>query len=169
MAGVVGLDLSLTATGICTAGGAGVFKPRSTGMERLHAIASFVAARVSDGDVVVIEGYSFGSKGNAMFNLGELGGVVRLDLYKSGISFVDVPPSVLKKFATGNGNANKAAMVLAAGKAGYDGPGDDNAVDAWWLRNLGIYAAGGNVPIAPGVNDTQHRADAAAKIDWPAL
>jgi crossover junction endodeoxyribonuclease RuvC len=159
---VVGLDLSLTATGICTADQCATIKVRSNGMKRLLDIReALVDHGLCAADVVVIEGYSFGSMNSHAHALGELGGHIRLCLYQAEIRYVDIPPAVLKKFATGKGNANKDVMVATAARAGC--PADDNnAVDAWWLRQLGSYAyADAALPI------TGYRDEAVAKIDWP--
>ena len=52
---------------------------------------------------------------------------------------MDVTPSTLKKFATGRGNATKPDMRMALyQRAGVDCR-DDNQVDAWWLRQLGLH------------------------------
>ena len=46
-----------------------------------------------------------------------------------GIAYAGVPVGTLKKFATGKGNADKAAMVAAMQALGH-APGDDNEADA---------------------------------------
>lgn len=162
---IVGLDLSLTATGICNQNGNPfVFKSKKRGIDRLcdirTAVASAVCAPVAT--LVVLEGYSYAS-GHQAHQLGELGGVIRHYLYTEQFRYVDIAPATLKKFATGKGNANKSAMGLAAARNGYDGPGDDNAIDAWWLRQLGLYA--NNID---SVATTAYRDDAVASIEWNA-
>lgn len=162
---IVGLDLSLTATGICDERGPRVFSSKKRGMDRLCDIRTAIADAVSApvASLVIVEGYSYASH-NQAHQLGELGGVIRHYLHISGVPYVDVPPATLKKFATGKGNANKSAMGLAAARAGYDGPGDDNAIDAWWLRQLGEYAnADERHPLT-----TAYRDECVGKIEWPA-
>jgi Holliday junction resolvasome RuvABC endonuclease subunit len=66
----------------------------------------------ADISLVAIEGYSFGSKNN-QFQLGEVGGVVRLLLTQREISYLVVPPNVLKKWTTGSGTADKIAMAVS--------------------------------------------------------
>lgn len=159
---IVGLDLSLTATGICDERGARFHKTDLRGMERLNDILDAVIWAVVSSDLVVIEGYSYGSA-NQAHQLGELGGIIRHYLHTSRMAYVDVPPSTLKKFATGKGNAGKPDMLAAAIRAGYEGPNDDNCVDAWWLRILGLYKYGR----CWGDTHTVYRDDAVSKIEWP--
>ena len=59
--------------------------------------------------IVFIEDYSFGSKGR-VFNLAENCGLLKHKLYKKNIKFRTVVPSVVKKLATGKGNADKEKM-----------------------------------------------------------
>lgn len=76
-----------------------------------------------------IEGYAYSSKG-AVFNLGELGGVLRLALYKRGIPTIEVPPTYLKKFITGKGNAPKNIVIKEVYKKYDVDVDDDNDSDA---------------------------------------
>lgn len=53
------------------------------------------------------------------------------------IPYEGVPVGTIKKFATGKGNADKAAMMAAVQSWGHN-PVDDNEADAialWWLRS----------------------------------
>lgn len=61
---------------------------------------------------IIIEDYSFGSKGR-VFNIAENCGMLKYFLYKEGYSFSTVAPTVIKKYATGKGNATKQAMYDA--------------------------------------------------------
>lgn len=58
---------------------------------------------------VFLEGYSYGSKGK-VFHIAENTGILKHKLYMNGIGFTEVPPSNIKKWATGKGNANKELM-----------------------------------------------------------
>lgn len=159
---VVGLDLSLRATGISTAEVTVVYEPKGlAGVERLAAIRDVVLAL--DADLFVIESYSFGS-GNQAHQLGELGGVVRLTLWEAAVPYVDVPPARLKKAATGRGNATKSDMRAELIKrAGID-IRDDNRVDAFWLRFMGLHHFGAAPFPVP-----QLQADEIGKVAWPTL
>ena len=59
---------------------------------------------------VYIEGYSYGSKGQALFQIAENTGILKYRLQEEKIPYDIVVPSVVKKGATGKGNANKELM-----------------------------------------------------------
>lgn len=141
---VVGVDPSLTGTAIYTeAHGAILIRPKAkAGPARLSEIAARVrdmaelAELKGDDALVIVEGYSHASKFQA-HALGELGGVLRVDLYRAGIPYIDVAPTKRAMFATGKGNANKAAVVSAvASRTGLEFRSDDEA-DALVLYCLG--------------------------------
>lgn len=58
---------------------------------------------------ILIEDYAFAAKGR-VFNLAENCGLLKYLLYKEGYKFSTIAPSVIKKYATGKGNANKELM-----------------------------------------------------------
>lgn len=59
--------------------------------------------------VFYLEGYSMGSKG-LVFNIAECTGLLKHKLFMSKAEVVIVPPTTMKKFATGKGNSDKARM-----------------------------------------------------------
>ena len=60
---------------------------------------------------VFIEGYSFGSKGQAVFQIAENCGILKYRLLLSPfILYETIVPSVIKKYASGKGNADKQLM-----------------------------------------------------------
>ena len=59
-----------------------------------------------------LEDYSFASKGR-VFHIAENMGLLKYKLYREGWKYNLLAPSVIKKFATGKGNANKEDMVIA--------------------------------------------------------
>ncbi len=59
---------------------------------------------------VGIEGYSYGSKSNRLFDIGENGGVLKHKLWKNQIDFKLFTPGQVKKSFSGKGNSNKEAM-----------------------------------------------------------
>jgi len=138
---VIGLDLSLTATGIAYRNGdtATVKTKTSDGDRRLVDITWHVedALRGDDGvDLVVIE--DLPTHAMAAGITGMVHGAVRAMLIDRGAPYVLVTPATLKAYATGKGNADKTAMAIAAFKRGGREFGDDNQCDAWWLRLAGL-------------------------------
>lgn len=143
MIAVIGVDASLTRTGLARADGRLVSIVPKAGANdrarRLFEIVSVFRRNLPTGEAgAVIERYNpRGQQGYTMAHLAELGGVLRLVLFEFAIPWVEVPPSTLKKFATGKGNADKDAMVAAARAAGAD-PANHDEADAFWLRRYGI-------------------------------
>jgi Holliday junction resolvasome RuvABC endonuclease subunit len=161
---VLGLDLSLTATGYAYNDEVtGVFRSKSKGMRRLAEIREAVVELAYEADLVVIEDYAFSRADAHAHALGELGGVVRLALYERRIPYVDIKASSLKKFATGKGNAPKDAMLAAAIRKFDFAGSDNNEADAWLLRYMGLaaYVEWGAV--------TDYQREALGKIEWPKL
>lgn len=160
---VIGLDLSLTSTGVALPDGSvRRITVKAVGVERLVRIADAVR-RLAVADLAVIEGYAFGRQNQAA-HLGELGGVIRVSLFGLGVPYVEVPPALLKKFATGKGNASKEDMLVAAVKRlGYDGASNDEA-DALWLRAAALDAYG--LPVAEMPRDQRA---VLGKVDWPEM
>jgi Holliday junction resolvasome RuvABC endonuclease subunit len=77
--------------------------------QRYGNITSWVLSLLEEGDQVYIEGYSMGSTGR-VFNIAENCGLLKHYLWKWGYEFTTIPPTVIKKFATGKGNANKQLL-----------------------------------------------------------
>jgi Holliday junction resolvasome RuvABC endonuclease subunit len=61
---------------------------------------------------VCIEDYAFNATGR-VFHIGENTGILKHYLDLRDIKYIPVPPTVIKKFATGKGNADKYKMVDA--------------------------------------------------------
>lgn len=166
---VLGLDLSLTCTGYSLDRPAGLhvgtLTTRLRGCDRLTWLRTEIVALAEQADLAVIEGYSFNSRSSQAHALGELGGVVRVALHERGIAYVDVPPAIVKKYATGKGNAGKELVLVEAVKRlGYAGSSNDEA-DALWLHAIGRDLVGN-----PAVEVPQaHRAALAKLPDWAEL
>jgi Holliday junction resolvasome RuvABC endonuclease subunit len=77
--------------------------------QRYAAITKWVLELLQEGDVICIEGYSMASTGR-VFNIAENAGLLKHYLWKHKFKFSVVPPTVIKKFATGKGNANKEKL-----------------------------------------------------------
>lgn len=162
MTAVIGLDLSLTSTGICDRAGnpQTVSGDAGDGDNRLIRIGRAVAAASCLVDLVVIEDLPRGAMGGSA--TGMVQGVVRYILRTAEIPYVLVPAASLKAYATGKGTASKIQMALAAYKrAEMEFPNDDEC-DAWWLRTMGLDAMGEPLFDLPA----SHR-KALTKVSWP--
>jgi len=85
---------------------------------------------------IAMEGYSYGSQ--VAHKAGELGAVVKMNLKNTyGVYPLIVPPTSLKKYVTGKGNASKKSQVMlhVYKKWGIELL-DDNAADAYSLAKL---------------------------------
>lgn len=167
---IAAFDLSLTGTGYCLPDGStGRLVPAAgmVGPQRLAWLASRVMAlargtQSKAARLVVLEGYAF-ARANQAHQLGELGGVVRVSLWQQGIAYVEIAPSVLKRYATGKGNASKDLVLSAAShRAGRMFETGDEA-DAWWLWALARDASGD-----PVIEMPQAHRDVLAKVSLKA-
>ena len=136
----VGIDQSLTCTAVATLRDGEIIveiiKPDCRGVKRLNYIYNeFKKLLPENIRGAAIEGYSFGSTGNT-FNLGELGGILRLALFEKSITSIQVPPPTLKKFLAGVGNANKNVMLKELYRQYDIDVNDDNICDAISLAIL---------------------------------
>ena len=138
----VGIDQSYSGFAITLLNDTGyrttVFKSSMFGIKRLRDIQAHVMdTLVTAGEIkdVAMEGYAFGSQMANM--LGELGGMVKLTLLDFNIYPLIVPPTNLKKYATGKGaGISKGQIMLYVYKKwGVDLP-DDNAADSYILAHL---------------------------------
>lgn len=122
-------------------------KGRDRGTDRLIYIRNRIVARIREvgtPDLVVIEGYSFGSakSSSQAHSTGELGGVLRVQLHELGVPFVEVSPSSRMKYATGKGMAKKEAVLAeVVRRFGYMGSSNDEA-DAMVLLAMALDAYG---------------------------
>jgi crossover junction endodeoxyribonuclease RuvC len=150
---VVGVDVSLAATGVGCQHSACVIASKGTRddtlaqrQQRLRHLRRQIIARAgvgcpdcdSEPQLVVIEGPSYASAASASAH--DRSGLwwLLIDAFTvRGWRVVEVPPSSLKKYATGKGNASKD-QVLASAVRRFDFSIDNNnAADAAWLAALG--------------------------------
>ena len=90
-------------------------KDYKTPIERFTNISTWaldiIHKHKNDTAKVFIEGYSFGSKGQAVFQIAENCGILKYRLQMSpSILYDTIVPSVVKKYASGKGNADKQLM-----------------------------------------------------------
>jgi len=161
---ILALDPSLVAFGYCLNGESGVIKSRLRGWDRVAEITQEVFRMTFGVDVVVVEGYSFGSKGRSVYQIAELGGVVRFWLYQHKITTVEVTPGTLKKFTTGSGAAGKDQMLAAVIRRFYFQGTDNNAADAHALWCFAREAYGAAIASVPA-----DRAALAHRLTWPEI
>lgn len=166
---IAGLDLSTARVGyadpsgdlLSISGHAGPEDPYRRLHELARAIERTMVLRPPFPDLVVVEDYSLASPGRlSLVRLGEVGGVVRMRLFELGIPTAFVPPSSVKRFATGNGNATKAQMITAAIERGARGSLNDDEADAFHLRRMGRAAHG----LEHGLSS--HELDAISALSW---
>ena len=159
---IVGLDLSMTATGICGADGDTVtVKTKAVGDRRLVDITGAVLAIADGCDLAVIEDLPTHAKSAGI--TGMVHGAVRAALIRAFIPYVLITPASVKKFGTGKGNAGKPEMAVALFKRAGLELGDDNQVDAFWLRAMGMEQYGQPVVQVPALN----RAALTVVKGWP--
>lgn len=129
---VVGLDVSLTNTGVATLGctpddrwtvhaytvptapvAPGGGAPEPLLLDRMDYVASTVATACEHADVAAIERPAFAAKGNALSTLAGLWWLTFRRISRLDIPVVIVSATSAKKYATGSGNAAKRDMSRA--------------------------------------------------------
>jgi Holliday junction resolvasome RuvABC endonuclease subunit len=152
---IFAIDPSLTASGVCYDVGDDQqqydeIKPKKLrGVERLdhiHAHLYDIVTERHPRDKIrwaVMEGYNYGAargrKGfnqsmGRLFDIGELGGMIKMFFHDDSIPLLIVPPASLKMFVTGNGSAQKDQMIAAVAKQWGVETNSDNIADA-----VGLY------------------------------
>ena len=138
---VVGIDQSYTGFAITVLQGDTFYTEvqplKGTGVERLQH-SQILVDRACSGSVraVAVEGYAFNAT-KAAHMQGELGGAIRLALenHFSGVPLI-IPPTVVKKYATGRGSAKKSEILLGVYKKWGVDFSDDNAADSYVLARI---------------------------------
>jgi crossover junction endodeoxyribonuclease RuvC len=170
---VVGLDLSLTATGLCHMRGdravTDTISPppnRRSGLLRLRWMRTELLTLIGYPTLVVVEGPSYSSFGQGSHDRAGLYWLVLDGLWKRGIPVAVAPPANVKKYAVGAGggkNASKDAVLLAAARRYPTFTGDNNAADALWLAAIGTDHLTGR-SVVPAAHRT-----ALDKVAWPTV
>jgi len=140
---IIGIDLSLSNTGIAILGNKTEtksikVKSYKTPIERLIEIKNKILDSITGNPLlIVIEDYAYSTV--YAHKLGELGGVVKVAIKEkfSDVNIVLVPPTILKKFVTGKGNAEKNIMILHIYKKWKREFSDNNQADAFALAKFG--------------------------------
>jgi Holliday junction resolvasome RuvABC endonuclease subunit len=159
--GILGLDQSLTHTGITVLALDDLkfrvnktIAPKNKGAKRLFevefALRSFLFSMQNDHNIQIrfaaMEGYAYSpfghTKSGSTFvagkpsEIGELGGVVKLFLFKHNIRVVSVAPTTLKKWITGEGRGEKNMMLLKAFKKWGIEFSNDHECDSYGLATI---------------------------------
>jgi crossover junction endodeoxyribonuclease RuvC len=113
-----------------------------TGVKRLWEIQEYIQSTLDpftmvDPDIVCIEGYAYGSKFGREL-AGELSAAIRLALWEMKIeNILIVAPTLVKKFATGKGNASKTEVIAGIRKKWNYITDNDNIADSFTLAKVG--------------------------------
>lgn len=136
---IVGVDASLTSTGVAVAVNGGYWtdtiQSKKRGAERLIEIRKRIRDVVKKADLVALEGYAF-ARPNQAHQIGELGGVLRVLLAEMSVPWVEVAPAAVKKFATGKGNAKKEQVAVGVYKKWGKEFGTNDEADAFVLAKI---------------------------------
>ena len=186
MTTVVAIDPSLTGTGLCTWRDGRFYldtihtTPNIPAPERHHRIVMRVLGMAPDLAVIearidiapraeIVNGkakVTAGQRGNSTLDLAELRGVIMYGLWSRKVPVAVVHPATLKAYATGNGGANKQAMLTAArGRLGeHFFVRTDDEADAAFLLAAALDHYG-----APLWRPPAKQRAALDRITWPAF
>lgn len=172
---VIGLDPSLTGTGVVVMDGFGhlvdlkVFSSKACGskvherMERFNRLVESVRSIVAaeNPSIICIEGYSYGSSTGGVSDRVEYGGLLRHMLWRFGhIEIHEVVPTSLKKWSTGKGKGDKTPVIAALTKRYGVVFESDNEYDAYALARIALQIEGHeapeNVPQSEVINTVLH-------------
>ena len=166
---VIGLDLSMTSTGIAsTLGWTRRIQTKPQQYDTTFARLRDIRARVIDcargADLVVVETLAMNSQTGQHLTRAGLWHLVMEAIDAADIPWAEVAPTALKKYATGKGNAPKDTMMLAVARRfpEWEITGNDEA-DAVALAAMGADYLGCPLVEMPKV----HR-ESLAKVVWPA-
>jgi Holliday junction resolvasome RuvABC endonuclease subunit len=159
---VVGLDLSSSSAGICAAGECSTVKPKGDLLERCREIAAHVQPVALSAHLIVVEDIPPSAKSaRTLIALATVHALVFDRLHGLlGPDVVKPNQSAVKKYATGKGNSDKDAVLLAAERAGVSTVNNNDEADAFWLYAIGRHLIGD-----PVVDTTQYRADVIAALN----
>lgn len=178
MTNVVGIDLSLTGTGIAFYDGdartVDVDTIKSSGSKdaslydrsvRLQVLLDRILRKTTGAQLAVIEGPSFGqARQGGQHDRAGLWWLVVDKLIELGLIVVEVSPASRAKYATGKGNAAKDAVLAAVVRRYVDVPvADNNQADAVVLAAMG--ARWLQQPIDDGL--PLLNVGAMSKVRWP--
>ncbi len=141
---LLGLDASLNSTGYAFYNDYGdlvtdrINPGSKKGAARLHHNVTQLQTLLNrvQPAVIILEGYAMGAKG-LVYQIGEWGGLVRLEAWRRGIDVIVVAPNTLKYAATGSGAAKKPEMVAACQELFGERIDQHDEADAFLLLKTG--------------------------------
>lgn len=175
MTAVIGIDVSLTGTGLAAVTADGVFTVTTVGSvgkrgdtladrdRRLADLARRIGLFLQDWDdheLVVIEGPIRAIGGSTWDRAGLWWLVIQmLDPSRTAVA----SPTTVKKWAAGKGNADKAAVAGGVTRLWPEFEcGSDNEADALALASMGAQRVGMNLH-----PKRAHHSDALLRVEWP--
>lgn len=166
---IAGLDVSLTGTGIATTAGTTTITTkgkRADSLVQRHRRFQGITRRLFDElgtcDLAVVEAPAYGAPGGSTWDRGGLWWLIIDGLLDREIPVALVSPRSRAKYAAGNGNAGKAAVMRAVQQTYGVLTSDDNQSDALCLRAMGHDWAGQPIGSVPEINRT-----ALLSCEWP--
>lgn len=171
---VIGIDLSLTATGISDGTRTWLVKSKgaktATLLERYHRLGR-IHGTLLDGlpqqpALAVVEGPSFGQqRQGGQHDRAGLWWYIVSSLLDLGVSVAEIPPASLKTYATGKGNGSKDEVLAAVVRRYPDVEvTDNNTADALVLAAMGLRHLGHPIDDLPLTH-----LRAMSKVAWPTL
>ncbi|MFC8491826.1 hypothetical protein ACFUJU_13685 [Streptomyces sp. NPDC057235] len=163
---VIGLDLSLTSTGVAGEGWTDHIRTKTRGDFRLHYLAGQIGSFIRQADLVVMEGPSYGHAALAGHeDMAGLRVLVRQYCFRNKIPYAVIPPSSLKLYAAGYGKASKGEVRSAvADRYGIhtEGAARYDKADAYAAMAAGMDWLGYSLASVPSKN-----AAALGGVAWP--
>lgn len=172
MTTVVGIDLSLTSTGLVAAHSPSDFQTMIVGERghahdsvattatRITALADRIAQWIPSCDLVVIEGPSYRSVSTSVWERAGAWYRVVCDLTARSIPVAVAPPASTKLWLTGHGGSGKAAMMAAASHYSGVNLSQNDIADAYALAMMGL-------DYLCGLGTESHQAVALMGVAWP--
>jgi crossover junction endodeoxyribonuclease RuvC len=147
MSSVLGIDPSLCSTGYAYAPSdrnyicGRIQTKHLRGCERLFFIKQSIETIIHTArpTLIAYEGYAMGVRNGygKTYDIGELGGVLKLLAFEKRIKVLLVPPTSLKMFACGNGRAQKSEVIAAVAATWNRTIKSDDEADAFILLKMG--------------------------------
>lgn len=140
---VAGVDLS-TKTGVVVLEESGTvlfqeeLRAKSRDTPGMVDLIQRILMAILSADLVCIEGFAYGARGDAVDWQYGLGHILRCELHRRNQEFRIVSPSALKKFAGTRGNAGKVQVAMEVYKQYGLTFDSDNITDAFVLAHYAI-------------------------------